>query len=158
MSSHSYFISNLHLGHKKILGFSPCREGKTVDEHDVWVISQICGSVTKRDHLYVLGDVAFDITKLELLNLIPCKKTLILGNHDKFQLQVYLKYFQKIHGFLSYKGFWLSHAPIHPDELRGRKNIHGHVHSQSIPDKNYINVCVEATNGVPLSFEEIREK
>ena len=66
-------------------------------------------------------------------------------------------------------GFWLSHAPIHPNELRGRKNIHGHVHNEAVtyydeifeieaPDPNYINVCCDVTDYKPISLEEIRER
>ncbi len=85
-------------------------------------------------------------------------KHLILGNHDKFTLETYSQYFNKIHGFMKKGGFWLSHAPIHPKELRGRVNIHGHVHSKSIPDPRYFNVSVEALGGIPISMDEIREQ
>lgn len=40
----------------------------------------------------------------------------------------------KVYSLVKYKGFWLSHAPIHPEELRGCKNIHGHCHDAVISD------------------------
>ena len=152
------FISDLHLGHRSIVKFSgPERGGvTTVDEHDAWIVSQWNSVVAKNDLVWVLGDVCFDKAKLPLLKRMKGNKHLILGNHDEFGIDDYLEYFNKIHGFMKYKGFWISHSPIHPIELRGKKNIHGHVHKNSIPDSNYINVSVEAIQGKPISIEEIR--
>ena len=154
--SETYFISDLHLGHKNILKFSNSRAGSTVDEHDEQLIASISSTVCKRDNLYILGDVCFDIKKMDMLRRINCRKVLLLGNHDEFNIGVYLKYFDKVAGLLSYKGFWLSHAPVHPAELRGKINIHGHVHSADIPDERYFNVCVESLDGVPVSLSSIR--
>jgi len=153
--SRVFFISDLHLGHKGILNFSPNRQGTTVEEHDQAIVSLWNSVVTKRDIVYVLGDVCFDMKCLPLLSEMRGTKRLIRGNHDKFDTNVYLKYFDLIQGFMSYKGFWLSHCPIHPTELRGRKNIHGHVHNNIIQDENYISVCVESCQGVPVLFESI---
>lgn len=156
MSPQIFFISDLHIGHKNILNFSPCRYGENINEHDRWIIAQWNSVVRPKDIVYCLGDVVFDINKIEMLNELNGQKMLVRGNHDKFPIEVYLKYFNNIYGMLGYKGFWLSHCPIHPDELRGKRNIHGHVHNSSIPDDRYINVCVEALNGVPISLDQLR--
>ena len=155
-----YFISDLHLGHKSILGFAGQYRGncKTLKEHDRWIVTQWNSVVKKRDKIYVLGDVAFELDSLKNLDLMNGTKILVRGNHDKFDTEVYLKYFKEIHGFTKYKDYWLSHCPIHPQELRDRKNIHGHVHMNTILDKDYINVCVELLNGTPISFEDLRGK
>lgn len=153
----TYFISDLHLGHKNILGFSPNRYGDSVYEHDEYQVSQICSTVGKRDILFILGDVAFQVERLELLKSIKARMILIRGNHDQFDLGVYRKYFEDVQGFMKYKEFWLSHAPIHPEELRGKRNIHGHVHMMSIPDDRYINVCTDVLKDqCPISLEQIR--
>lgn len=55
---------------------------------------------------------------------------------------------------VKYKNLWLTHAPIHPDELRGKKNVHGHCHGHILNDKRYINVCVEHADR-PIPIEEI---
>ena len=166
--SRVYVISDLHLGHKNILEFS----GKYRDwadsvlEHDHILIEKIRSvCCSKRDILYILGDVCFDLEKLEMLDEIPAKKILVRGNHDKFPMEVYSKYFESVQGIMNYKKHWLTHAPIHPQELRGRKNVHGHVHFNSIMksqytqeyDENYINVCVENTGGYPVNFEDIQD-
>lgn len=167
--SNTYVISDLHLGHKNILKFA----GKyrswatTVDEHDWSLISRIrsvCRS--KRDLLYILGDVAMQVDKLELLNEIPARKVLVRGNHDTYQDGVYRKYFDSIQGIVKKRynkqSFWFSHCPIHPDELRGCISVHGHVHANSVrakpsgtPDRNYINVCVENCDGYPINTADL---
>lgn len=153
------FISDLHLGHKSICEFSgPQRGGvSTVEDHDQWIVNQWNSVVQKNDLVWILGDVCFDADKLSLLKKMKGNKHLILGNHDKFSISLYSQYFNKIHGFLKYKGFWISHAPINSAELRGKLNIHGHVHNNSVDDFRYINVCVEAVQGKPIAFSEILE-
>ena len=162
-----YFISDIHLGHKKILDFSPSRGGSCVDEHDEWIVDSWNSVVTKRDVVYLLGDIAFSREGLSKCADLNGVKKLILGNHDLFAIDEYTKYFKILPSLYKYKEFWLSHAPIHPHELRGKKNIHGHVHSSSItkpairpfePSLNprYINVCVEPLNGKPISIDKIR--
>lgn len=171
--SNVYVISDLHLGHENILKFAGKYRSwaNTVEEHDWALISRIrsvCRS--KRDVLYVLGDVAMQVGRLELLNEIPARKILVRGNHDTFQDGVYRKYFDSIQGIVhkryNSQGYWFSHAPIHPVELRGRRNVHGHVHANSIlqrvqanigclADPRYINVCVENCDGYPINIAEL---
>jgi calcineurin-like phosphoesterase family protein len=154
------FIGDLHFGHKNIASFSgPQRGGITnVEEHDKWIIEQWNSVCEKRDLIWVLGDVCMDRSKLPLLKKLKGNKHLILGNHDAFGLDAYKPYFNKIHGFVRYKGMWLSHAPVHPQELRGKINVHGHNHNKVIPDDRYICVSVEQVDGKPLSLEAIRER
>lgn len=159
------FLTYINLGHDSILKFAKEYRSwaDTVLEHDHILIERIrsvCRS--KRDILYILGDVAMDVTKLEMLDEIPAKKILVRGNHDNYDIKEYLKYFDKVEGFVRYKQSWLSHCPIHPDELRGRVNVHGHVHGNSIRNKytleydpRYVNVCVENCDGYPVNFADI---
>jgi calcineurin-like phosphoesterase family protein len=164
--SKKWIISDLHLGHKNILGFSgDLRGGKTSEEHDEWIVDQINSVVGKGDLLYICGDVAMTEESLKELKRVKGQKILVRGNHDIYSTQSYLEYFQQVHGMISYKGtFWLTHSPIHPQELRDRYNIHGHVHQNSIlgtdgkPDPRYINACVEMTYGVPQSLDRLLEK
>lgn len=158
--SRVYFISDLHLGHKSIINWSREQRGRpnTIHEHDQWIVDQWNSVVNKKDKVFVLGDVCFDMKSMYMLDDMYGEKVLIRGNHDKYHLTVYLRYFRDVQGFVKYKDVWLSHSPIHPLELRGKKNVHGHVHNQPIPDDNYISVCVEALNGVPISYDEIKSK
>lgn len=161
-----WVISDLHLGHKNILKYSGAlRSGTTSEEHDEWIINQWNSVVKKCDLVYVLGDVAFNLEHLKKLKRMKGQKVLARGNHDINNVRHLVNYYADIVGILSYRGtFWLSHAPVHPAELRGRYNIHGHVHQKSILapdgtlDRRYINACVEMSYGVPQSLDALFEK
>ena len=165
--SKTYFTSDLHFGHEQILKFSGehGRQGSNSKEHDQWLIDSWNSVVKPHDVVWVLGDVAMgrpgttDVPGKGWKNLAQVgrlvgNKKVIIGNHDDMPIDAYMQYFHVIRGVCKFKGQWLSHTPIHPAELRGRKNIHGHVHHKSITivdkqhniveDDRYINVCVEA--------------
>ncbi len=165
------FCSDLHLGHINIQKF---RTHVTSEEHNrQLIVEDWKASVTKRDVVFVLGDACFSNESVDVISALPGKKYLIRGNHDKLSTNRYLEAFDEVYGILAYKEFWLSHAPIHPDELRGRVNLHGHVHYASIrkhfnpvydvkqeEDKRYFNCCVENLIALKrkslISLDEIR--
>lgn len=163
--SNVFFISDLHFGHRNIINFEPdYRKGKDVDEHNLWLVNRWNSVVNKRDVVYVLGDVVFGVDNFKWLHMLTGQKHLLLGNHDTYPMHHYTEHFVRIHpGLYGYKGYWLSHAPIHEEELRGRRNVHGHVHSNSIPyryaagvpDPRYLNVCVEMCDGVPVPLDDL---
>lgn len=158
-----FFIGDLHFDHKSILTFAgQYRGGSNLKEHNEWIVDRWNSTVEKRDRAYILGDVSFSKIGLEYLKKMRGQKFLVRGNHDQLSTQTYLEYFQQVYGLRKFEGYWLSHAPIHPDELRGRRNIHGHVHFNTIkdpytltPDHRYVNVSVENLGGVPISLEQI---
>jgi calcineurin-like phosphoesterase family protein len=164
-----FFVSDLHLGHRTILQHSE-RVGRprgggwhdrptTVGEHDEWVIdSCLSVSPTKRTLWWLLGDIAMERDRLPLLDRLPGRKMLILGNHDLFQTGVYLKYVEAIRGGLKKYKCWLSHIPVHPDELRGLPNIHGHCHQHTLrDDSRYLNTAIEwLPEQRPISLDEVR--
>lgn len=157
--SRVYFISDLHLSHRTILAHCPQRGGRTVMAHDMWVIEQMLSVKPdeKRTLWWILGDVSMEVEALELLNKVPGRKRLVLGNHDLFDTQVYLKYFESVHGMVKKYGMWLTHAPMHPDELRGKPNLHGHCHAEQIRDPRYYNVAIEhLPNMQPATLEQVR--
>jgi len=156
--SNVWFCSDLHLGHKRIGEFrAPLVNSEF--ENRTRILQDWNNNVTKRDTVYVLGDVCFDVELFDSLNL-PGRKILIRGNHDRFQTSKYLQVFDEVEGLLKYKEFWLSHAPIHPDELRNKINLHGHVHYETVSDSRYFNCCVENTiklkNQSLISLDQIR--
>lgn len=136
-----WFTSDLHFGHANIHKFR--KEIESEEHNRARIIHDWETLVTKRDDVYVLGDAAFNMETVRIFNDLPGRKFLIRGNHDELDTQVYLKYFASVFGLKKYKEFWLSHAPIHPNELRERVNLHGHVHYHSISGAGYVNVCVE---------------
>lgn len=161
------FVGDPHLGHKNIHRFR--EHVKSPQHNDDLFMSQWEKHVTKRDLVFVLGDVAFDIPSLKRLGGTLGRKILIKGNHDNdIPTHILLSVFEEVHSIMRYKKMWLTHCPIHPDELRRcRVNIHGHVHNHSVmingvEDPRYINMCPESVypryGKYFLSLEEIRER
>lgn len=141
--SQIWFCSDLHLGHKNIQKYR--KEVESTEDNSRKIYTDLIRTVNKRDTLYVLGDSCFDAACLPLIrNVTAEKKILVMGNHDMLPLSDYLSVFDEVHGLMKRYGMWLSHAPVHPAELRGKMNIHGHVHYASLDDPRYINVCPEA--------------
>ena len=163
-----YFSSDFHLGHNAILKYRP--QFKNIQEHDEAILSQI-HALTKRDVLMILGDFIFASDRYDYyiseLRKIKCRIKLVMGNHDSMQLyKESIPYVEIQLPLFSYKNMWVSHAPIHPQEIRNRLgNIHGHLHSSvvekskiipvyggvihknsSVPDERYFNVNLDNNN------------
>jgi len=159
-----WYISDCHFGHKNILKYRP--EFSSIEEHDGTIMDNILSVVTKRDTLIMLGDMFFTAEELQdkgnILRKVPGWAHLVLGNHDTDNAKRadnvgnMWGMFDSVHGITTRNGFWLTHAPIHPVELRGKKNIHGHVHRGTLDDERYINVSCENVNYKPISLDDIR--
>ncbi len=168
--SNVWFCSDLHIGHKNIGKFrSPMGEHWKDEEANRETVRQaFLNVVDKRDIVYCLGDIAFTMEAIDFFKELPGKKILIRGNHDTCNTSAYLKAFEEVYGLWKYKEFWLSHPPIHPDELRGRVNLHGHVHYNTVvgpvnlPDPGYYNCWPEALwpkyRRPLVSLDEIRKE
>jgi calcineurin-like phosphoesterase family protein len=157
--SRVFFAGDLHLGHRNIIKYRP--NFQTTEEHDFTVLDNIKTTVNKRDILYLMGDIAFTHEALNLVKGINCSKIAILGNHDfmgSIKIHDLIPVYDKIFGLHVYKGFWLSHAPIHSDELRKKfGNIHGHTHDYCINDNRYINTSIDQFYYSAVEFKTIQE-
>ena len=156
--SRSYFVGDAHFGHRNICKYRP--QFTSVEEHDAYIHNELMNTITKRDTTYFCGDNAFTNDGLYLIRKIPGRKICILGNHctERVSIIDIANTYDKVHSVLSYKGFWLTHVPIHPDEMRGKNgNIHAHMHNKSINDSRYICVSLEHNNFKPFTLEQILE-
>lgn len=149
-----FFIADTHFGHRNICKYRP--QFSCSDEHDELLIENWNSKITKKNQqVWVLGDVCIKNKYYDfdaLLSRLNGTLHIIPGNH------CYTPAYSKFHvaqSLVAKYGFWLSHCPIHPNELRGRKNIHGHVHNQTIVDNRYINVCCENIGYSPVDLDEI---
>lgn len=128
------FIGCLHLGHKWM---AQHRGFQDELEHDDYLISQWNSVVGKKDLVYILGDITMETPKhYYKLDLLKGRKKVILGNHDRGRdIPELLKYVETVEAMIHYKGFWITHCPIHPQELSFvRGNIHAHIHEMTIPE------------------------
>lgn len=159
--SNNYLIGDTHYGHGDIS--QKFRKQFSSDEdHDNTIHENIMCVSGKRNNLYLLGDVFFkQSTFFRLDEYAKYFNTvrIMLGNHDHKQLPTYASQFDNVscHGVIKRWGYWLSHAPIHPQELYRGYSIHGHVHRNTVPDSRYLNVSCEGVGYKPISLEEVRE-
>lgn len=183
MSKNIFFISDTHFGHANMLNFfnydgTRTRPFDSIEEVDELMIENWNKVVKQEDKIYHLGDVSFGSSFDVVMPRLNGTKVLIKGNHDRYQLGRYMKYFKDVRGTCHVDGnYLLSHFPVHPDS-KGRfvRNLHGHIHAQTvmkhepyinpfaeiveelIPDLWYRNCCVEVNNYSPIPFEVVKEE
>jgi calcineurin-like phosphoesterase family protein len=155
-----FVVGDTHFGHENILKFTnfdgtKVRSFSCVEEMDETMVNNWNKVVTDSDIVYHLGDVFFGKGHQHLSRL-KGRKRLILGNHDNAKSEHLNKTFQKILMWRMFPEFnaLLSHVPVHKSVLYKTKyNIHGHVHGNSLDDRDYINCSVEAIDYIPQPLE-----
>lgn len=165
-----YVIADTHFGHNNIVSIYSRQHFNGIDDHDAVIADNILSLCGSRDTLYLLGDVCIHRDSFHYVEEIAKAVEnlyIVLGNHDferskAPKLMDYIALQEHTHlqllGMRKYKQAWLTHAPIHPDELRGRLNIHGHMHDVEINDERYVNVSCECVDYKPLNIESIFEQ
>lgn len=153
-----YLIADTHFAHNNIdkfrntLGLS----SEEQHEHNFEQLKRL----GKKDLCFILGDFCFSKEWLERIEKeTRCQLRIIGGNHDLNFKAFNTNRYHGLRGLEKRNGVWLSHAPIHPMELRFSKNCHGHTHFQLMldedgwPDDRYINVCLEYTGYKPILWD-----
>lgn len=150
-----FIVADLHLGHEKL---AAVRGFSSAQEHDDILVTNWNSVVGRKDSTWVLGDVAFSKTGLTRLAEMNGYKKLVLGNHDRYSMEEYSKYFTKIFGAIRYKECILTHIPVHEGQFgRYTRNIHGHLHGNAIRDSRYVCVSVERTGLKPVEWDSLGE-
>lgn len=164
-----FAVSDLHLGHTKILEFKNPQTGEPIrpfasldDMHDS-IIKNWNAVITPKDKVYIIGDIALGDRVSDanyVLQQLHGIKEIILGNHDKYDFHhpnkfTYEKYINKIHGahtekfhlssdFTKEVNVCFTHIPIHPYFLdRFYFNIHGHSHSTHVKRPYFVSEIME---------------
>jgi calcineurin-like phosphoesterase family protein len=164
-----FFRSDDHLGHgntfekfKREDGITPLRPYTSIDEMNNDIITKHNAVVRPQDHVYFGGDVVINKKYLPLVKEMNGHKRLIMGNHDIFDIEMYLAAgFEKVMGYRVFVDkFIFSHIPLHTSNVTDRFhcNVHGHLHSNYINDPKYLCVCVEQTNYTPLHMDEVLDR
>lgn len=137
MSNQVFVVADLHFGHAKV---ATTRGFASVEEHDNAIVKAWNRAVTKRDVVYVLGDV-FRLDRVPELN---GTKKLAMGNHDNKPVLAYAQLFSQVRGCYEFDGCLLSHIPVHPGQFcRYELNVHGHTHDNVVGDLRYLPVSIE---------------
>lgn len=154
-----YLYADPHFDHTNM---AIKRGFETTEEHDEHVIKQWNNTVNKNDKIYLLGDITMEKKNYAILKRLKGQITVVGGNHDMpGHTEEMLKYISAFAGAIIYKGFFLTHIPIHPTEFRIAKykgNIHGHVHENVLDDERYICVCAEVIDYKPVLFKDIDQR
>ena len=158
----TWFTADWHFGHHNIIKYAE-RPFKDLNEMHKIIINNLREKVAPNDILYVLGDVAFysnsQADKLKgLIQKIPGRKILILGNHDGLKPFTYIDLgFESVHTSLDIEDFILIHDPaaaiISPD----RKHLCGHVHQLFKKVKNVLNVGIDVWDYQPVHISQVIE-
>jgi calcineurin-like phosphoesterase family protein len=164
-----FFVGDLHIGHNNIVKYRPVFDD--IEDHNSTLYANMKSVGGKRCTLFLMGDILFNKRSIPFVQDMVShfgKLIYIPGNHDlerDMRMQDLIDAFGcEIQAMRKYKEFWLTHCPIHPAELRGRINIHGHVHGATImdqggqEDKRYFNASVENIDYTPISLDEVRAK
>lgn len=137
----------------------------SVEEHDEAICEGWTRIVTKRDQVWVLGDLALSDWRraLEVVAKLPGDKHLVLGNHDvghplaknykPFSPRLYLEVFTTVQTMATRKikgeRVMLSHFPYDGDHTfenrfmqsrlrdEGAWLLHGHTHSNTILNNDH---------------------
>ena len=157
--SEVFMISDTHFGHKGIITFSatkPFRPFDTIEEHDAELVRRWNSVVGVKDMVFHLGDFCFGKRNIEIAAQLNGNKKLIMGNHDMYGAEDYLKYFTRLFGAVKYKGALLTHMPVHESQFkRYYINIHGHLHANKLDDYRYFNVSCEQIDLTPIPYDII---
>lgn len=180
--SKNFYWSDPHFGHKKV---AELRGFDSVMEHDQHLANSWLDKVSKRDTVWILGDLALSSpsTALEIIGSLPGAKHLIAGNHDQIHPmhrtahRTHVRYmctFESIQTMARHKilgqEFLLSHFPYAGDHAgtpdrytqwrlrdEGLPLIHGHVHDEWLHNGRQINVGVDHWLDGPASADQIMD-
>jgi len=176
--SEVFFIADTHFNHKwivEIRGKERGRKFASLEETRRGAyIRRWNATVGKKDTVWRLGDFSFGKRGLQVAARLNGKKSLTLGNNDRYASKDYLKYFDRIAGIVKMQDFVLSHVPLHESQLkRWHFNVHGHLHSRTIKrlrhrdepkavkhvdDLHFLCVSCEQVNLTPVSYDWILSK
>ncbi len=134
--SEVFFIGDTHLGHCGIITFSETAQHHpftTIEEQDAELVRRWNAVVHPKDMVWPLGVFCFGKRNLEIAAQLNGNKKLVMGNHDMYATENFLKYFTRLSGAVEYKGLILTHVPVHECQLaRWYMNVHGHLHTKRV--------------------------
>jgi calcineurin-like phosphoesterase family protein len=153
---HVYLATDWHLFVRDEKGKPDCHMCKNYDK----IIQNVTSTMTDKDLLIYLGDLAdgemkheSDMDKLKnVLNVIPGKKVLVLGNNDVHPISYYKSCgFNYVVQSFVWSNVLFTHIPT---QNNNQINIHGHIHSNQYPPTYWI----PYTNQIDVAYLGGREK
>ena len=158
-----YLTADPHFDHEMVM--SACgRPWATVTEMNTGLINNINSVVTKKDTLYILGDLSMsrhppDISRY--ISRLNGRLILILGNHDCLTPDAYIEMgFKSVHTSLAIDLHGMCTAVLHHDPaahcvVRPRPLLCGHVHTLFKTIGNTVNVGLDVWGYRPVALTAI---
>ena len=165
-------LSDPHFGHKWM---AEKRGFLDVNEYNEEIIKRYNSVTNKRSLVIMPGDITMENKEfIPLIGRLNGRKILVGGNHDTRDLYPLLsEYFESIVGAMKYKGYIITHIPIHEQEVgHFAGNIHGHTHEKNVmkviyrpmeikarivEDNRYFNCSWDILNGYPIEIGKLIE-
>ena len=165
------YISDLHFGHRNVIGFDH-RPFAGVEDMDRVMIQLWNSRVSKDDEVYIVGDLCYRSEKTPdwYLRQLKGHKPLIIGNHDlaTIQCENAHKYLESIDQMLHIsdndKQIVLCHYPMAEwyKSRHGSWLIYGHIHNSRDEvyefmksRDNALNAAACINNYTPASINEL---
>ena len=163
--SKTFLIADMHFGHENIMKYEN-RPFATKENMDATMIKNWNNVVSKKDKIFVAGDVSFYSKEktAEIIRQLNGKKILIKGNHDQRNNNWWADVgFDEVSSYpVIYKEwFVIQHEPpTYYNDATPYFYIYGHVHGSEMYrtiTKQTACVCVERWDYTPVKLEKIIE-
>ena len=161
-----WITTDTHFGHRKLV-----LEGIRPPLFSDLILKRLKSVLLPDDVLIHLGDVSLDddiVWNAKLIELSPCKKWLVRGNHDKHSDTWYMAQgWDFVADRIRTKKYGaeilFSHIPVKDDGYD--LNIHGHFHNSdrrknepellAIANEKQVLVALELTNYMPATLKQL---
>lgn len=165
----TYFTSDLHHKHKKILNFTERNKVTDVENHTDWLVSVWNSRVKPGDTVYHLGDISFSNRYLQLSQFVSRLNGdiyLIKGNHDNPQFMKQLLKDKLIVWYGDYKEIVINqvktvlfHYPISSWRAMhyGSYHLFGHCHGNFNPPGKSIDVGLDSVYNLFGEYKVLSE-
>lgn len=158
----NFYTADPHLFHEAIIRMCN-RPFATVDAMNEAIISRAAECMTRKDDLWIIGDLAFakgeqrDLVRA-MLDRIPGRKHLVRGNHDKTWVDALGWHSIQPTAEIKDGGRRISlhHYPLvtWPGIRHGALHFFGHVHDNWLGHRNAVNVGVDFWDFRPVTMEQ----
>jgi len=156
-------LTNTDFGHENIIDYCN-RPFRSEAKMTNFIIARYREVVKPEDTVYFLGDLTIRgpqyRANLEyVVDQLPGRKILILGNHDKFNPFTYVDVgFESVHTSLDIGDYLLVHDPAIATGHNDRKWLCGHVHTvfKMAKHRTVLNIGVDQWGFFPVNEEDVK--
>jgi calcineurin-like phosphoesterase family protein len=165
----TWFTSDIHHDHKKIVEFTDRGRLTTQEDHTEWLIDTWNNQVQKQDNIYHIGDFSFCTNSNELLvftRKLNGQKFLIKGNHDRSKNLEILTKENAISNWWEYKEIKIENIPVCLFHFpiaswnrmhHGAIQLHGHSHGNYKGNGKQLDVGLDSAFNLFLEYKFFSE-